>query len=253
MEGRGVANVFRIGGSGKPDGTAEAHLAATQEGTIQRYKVGLEAKSGQTVSAHRLNVSAIARHMKDYDCDHHLVIGNGFATSTGEDSASVRDINTHRDNTGKTITLMDIDDLARLIRIASAKRLGGLSRFRELFRNCVTPEESREWVDGLEAETPENWPYKEILDTIWHLAQEQPNEAVEYAAVITELRHLDPPVKMGKKDLIECCKAMQVMARDVVFARNNTVEIDRRPDLIVEDIKDAVGEYPEKERKTIHI
>ncbi len=44
-----------------------------------------------------------------------------------------------------------------------------------------------------------------------------------------------------------------MMARDVVFARNNTVEIDRRPDLILEDIKTAVGEYPEEERRTIHI
>lgn len=253
FEAMGFANVIRIGGSGKPDGTAEAHLAASEDGTVQRYKVGLEAKSGQSVSAHRLGVSGIARHMHDYNCDHHLVIGNGFATSSGHDTASVREINTHKKQTGKTITLMQIDDLARLIRIASAKRIGGLSRLRNLFRDCVTPEESKEWVDGLASESPENWPYREILDTIWRLAEEQPNEAVEYAAVIIELRHRNPPVRMAKNDLIDCCKAMQVMARDVVFARNNTVEIDRRPDLILEDIKVAVGEYPEEERRTIHI
>jgi len=253
LEAMGFANVIRIGGSGKPDGTAEAHLAATEDGSIQRYKVGLEAKSGQTVSAHRLNVSGIARHMQDYDCDHHLVIGNGFATSTGEDSASVREINAHKDSTDKTITLMHIDDLARLIRIASAKRIGGLSRLRGLFRNCVTPEDSKEWVDTLAAEEPENRPYIEILETVWHLAQEQPNEAVEYAAVVTELRHRTPAVRMNKPDLIECCKAMQVLASGVVYARESTVEIDRRPDLILEDIRAAVGEYPEEERRTIHI
>ena len=253
FEAMGFANVIRIGGSGKPDGTAEAHLAATEEGAAQRYKIGLEAKSGQTVSAHRLDVSGIARHMDDYKCDHHLVIGNGFATSSAEDSASVREINEHKKNTGRTITLMHIDDLARLIRIASAKRVGGLSRLRELFKTCVTPEESKVWVDNLAAETPENWPYIEILETIWHLAEEQPNEAVEYAAVIAELRHRSPPVKMSKSDLIECCKAMQIMARGVVFARELTVEIDRRPDLILEDIRAAVGEYPENERITIHI
>jgi hypothetical protein len=119
--------------------------------------------------------------------------------------------------------------------------------------NCVTPEESKVWVDNLAAERPENWPYREILETIWHLAEEQPNEAVEYAAVVTELRHRTTPIRMNKPDLIECCKAMQVMARDVVFARDNTVEIDRRPDLILADIRAAVGEYPEEERKTIHI
>lgn len=66
-------------------------------------------------------------------------------------------------------------------------------------------------------------------------------------------RHRNPPVKMNKQDLIECCKAMQVMARDVVFARERAVEIDRRPDLILADIRAAVGEYPEEERRAIHI
>lgn len=253
FEAMGFANVIHIGGKGTPDGTAEAHLAATEDGIVQRYKVGLEAKSGGSVSAHRLNISGIARHMKDYNCNHHLVIGNGFATSTGEDSASVREITNHWDSTKKTITLMHIDDLARLVRTVSAKRVGGLSRIRNLFMNCVTPEQSKEWVDNLAAETPENWPYMEILETVWYLAEEQPNEAVEYAAVITELRHRAQPVRMNKQDLIECCKSMQGMARGVVFARANTVEIDRRPDLILEDIKAAVGEYPEEERRTIHI
>lgn len=253
FEAIGFANVIHIGGKGKPDGTAEAHLAASEGGIAQRYKVGLEAKSGQPVSAHRLNVAGIARHMQDYKCDHHLVIGNGFATSTGEDSASVREIVAHKESTGKTITLMHIDDLARLIRIASAKRVGGLSRIRNLFNNCITPEQSKSWVDNIATETPENWPYMEILETVWHLAEEQPNEVVEYAAVVAELRHCDPPIRMNKADLIECCKAMQVMARGVVFARETTVEIDRRPDLIIEDIKASVGEYPDEERRTIHI
>ena len=62
----GFDNVIRIGGSGKPDGTAEAYLAAKEEGISQSYKVGLEAKSGGKISAHRLDVAAIERHMEDY-------------------------------------------------------------------------------------------------------------------------------------------------------------------------------------------
>ncbi len=253
FEAMGFANVIRIGGSGKPDGTAEAHLAATENGEIQRYKVGLEAKSGQPVSAHRLNVSGIARHMSDYKCDHHVVIGNGFATLNENNSATVREINEHKKNTGKTITLMNIEDLARLIRIASAKRIGGLSRLRGLFKDCVRPEESQKWVDALSNEEPERRPYQEILETIWKLAQEVPNEAVEYAAVVTELRHRDPQVRMSKTELLDCCKAMQVLASGVVYARENTVEINRRPDLILQDIQTAVGQYPEAERRTIQI
>ena len=253
LEAMGFSDVIRIGGSGKPDGTAEAPLAAAEDGTVQKYKVGLEAKSGGTVSAKRLGVSGMARHMKAYSCDHHLVIGNSFATSTGKDSASVQEIKAHKESTGKTITLMYIEDLARLIRITSAKRVGGLRRLRELLKDCVTPEESKRWVDELESETPENWPYREILDTIWERARKRPDTVIEYSAVQTALEYRNPPINISKEDLINCCRSMQVMARGDVFARENTVEIDRRPDLILEDIKAAVDEYPEEERRTIHI
>ena len=253
FEAIGFANVIRIGGSGEPDGTAEAYLAASENGQVQRYKVGLEAKSGGKVSAKRIGVSTIRRHMEKHKCDHHIVIGNGFETSKGEGSASVEEINNNRNGTGKTITLMHIDDMARLVRIASAKKTGGLKRLRDLFRNCITPEQAKEWVDNLASETPESWPYREILETIWTRAQKRPDTPVEYSAVMTALEYRDPPINISKKDLVECCRSMQVMARGVVFARENTVEIDRRPDLILEDIRASVGEYPEDERRMIHI
>jgi len=253
FEAMGFDNVIHIGGSGKPDGTAEAHLAASEDGTVQRYKVGLEAKSGKYVSAKELGVSGLARHMEDYKCDHHIVIGNEFATSRGELSASVREIRAHKKGTGKTITLMDIDDLARLVRIASSKRIGGLSRIRKLFKTCITPNQSKKWVDKLAGEKPESWPFREILETIWERADKRPDTVIEYSAVMTALEYRDPSITLSKKELIECCKAMQGMARGVVFARDNTVEIDRRPDLILDDIRAVVGEYPEEERKTIKI
>ncbi|MDP2984141.1 MAG: ATP-binding protein [Candidatus Latescibacter sp.] len=253
FEAIGFDNVIRIGGRDNPDGTAEAYLAADEDGIPQRYKVGLEAKSGKYVSAKELGISGLARHMEDHKCDHHVVVGNQFATSRGELSASVREIRNHCKATGKTITLMYIDDLARLVRIVSAKRIGGLKRIRELFKKCITPDQTKKWIDSLEKEEAQNAPYREILETVWLLAKEQPNEPVEYAAVITELRHREPPVKMTKPDLIECCKAMHVLASGVVFARKNSIEIERRPDMILEDIRAAVGEYPEEERKTIHI
>jgi len=252
FEAMGFANVIRLGGKGRPDGTAEAHLPATEDGRPQRYKVGLEAKSGGPVTAQRLGVSRIARHMKEYECDHHLVIGNQFNTATADDCATVKEIKEEILRSGKTITLMHIDDFARLVRLVPPKRVG-LSKLRELFRECITPEESKRWIDSIAETTPEDWPYKEILDVIWKLSDMRPYEAVEYAAVCTELMHCTPPINISKKDLIECCKAMQVMAKGVVFARDTTVEIDRRPDLILEDIRAAIGEYPEEERRTIRI
>lgn len=251
FEVMGFANVIRLGKKGKPDATAEAHISATEDGKIQRYKVGLEAKSGQSVSAHRLNVSGIARHMEQFKCDHHLVAGNGFATSTGEDSATVIEITKEKEKTGRTITLIHIDDLARLVRLIPAKRIS-LSRLRGFFQNCITPEDSKKWVDAIDAEIPKKWPFKEILETISELSNNRPNEAVAYPAIYTALEY-KKGIRLSGSDLKECCKAIQVMSAGGLYAREDSVEIDRRPDLILADIRTAVHEYPEAEQEKLKI
>ena len=253
FEAIGFDDVIRIGGKDNPDGTAEAYLPADEDGIPQRYRVGIESKSGKYVSAKDLGIAGLARHMDDHKCDHHAVVGNQFATSRGELSASVREIRNHRKATGKTITLIYIDDLARLVRIASAKRIGGLGRIRELFKKCITPDQTKQWIDSLEKEESEDPPFREILESVWTIAKKVPNDPVSYGAVQTDLRHRDPPVPLSQREIYECCKAMHVLGKGAVFARENSIEIVRRPDLILDDIRAAVGEYPEKERKTIHI
>ena len=108
-------------------------------------------------------------------------------------------------------------------------------------------------IEEISQETNEREPYQEILETIWDRAHRRPDEPVEYAAVVTALEYLDSPVTITKQALIDCCKAMQVMAGGVVFARANTVEINRRPDLILEDIRESIMNYPAEEQKTIII
>jgi hypothetical protein len=109
------------------------------------------------------------------------------------------------------------------------------------------------WIEGLAKEKPKSWPYLEILETIWERANKRPNEPVDYGSVATALEYRNPPVKISKRDLIECCKSMQIMATNVVFAREGTVESDRRPDLVLNDIRAALDSYPEEERKFIKI
>jgi hypothetical protein len=148
--------------------------------------------------------------------------------------------------------LINIDDLARLVRLVPAKRIS-LHRLRELFQICITPEQSKEWADSIEKEVPDRLPYKEILETIWQRAHSRPDHAIEYAAVMTALEFRDPPIKISKHDLIGYCKAMEAMVPGIVFARDTTVEIRRRPDLVLKDIQDSIDQYPEEEGKTIVI
>ena len=242
VEAIGFGNVIKIGGKGKPDGTAEAYLPASEKGVKQSYKLGLEAKSGGVVSAHRLDVSAISRHMEDFNCDHELVIGNGFETSKGEDCATVKEIQSVKNqDEHRTITLMLIDDLARLVKIVTTKRID-LGKIRELLLTCITPEETHAWIDEIEKIDQPRPPYKEILETIWNRAQTRPDSPVEYTAVLVEMEHREPKIVMDKTDLINHCKMMALLAPNFIYTRETTVELRIHPDMVHKHIAAVLNE-----------
>jgi hypothetical protein len=246
--------VTRIGGSGKPDGLAEAHLSATKGGKAQSYKVTFEAKSkekiGTKVSAKAVGVAGVARHRDDFKADYAAVVGPDFPTAGGECTALSKEIKANRTkNPGKGITLIRIGDMARLVRLVPAKLIG-LNRLRELFETCSLPEEAKAWVDKLEAEKMKIPPYKELLDVISKEQSAMPQQAVEYGHVQTRLR-LEKNIILEKEEITDLCKSLSKMVPSYVFARNNTVEITQRPDKILEAIRSIIREYPEKEQKTI--
>lgn len=224
------------GGPNKPDGIADAPLPANSSGA-QRYKVSLEAKSkeelGKKVSAKSVGVSGIVRQRDDFQCDHALVVGPDFPTTQGDKSALAKEIETDR-KTGKTITLIRVDDLARLVRLVPARRIG-LGRLRELFRDCTTPEESKAWVDKIEKESPPKSYTKEILAEIWQLAKETPSEPIEYGSIVTGLR-IRNQIQITRTDLEAECKALARMAPGHIFASNNSVELGQRPDIVLKII-----------------
>lgn len=119
-------DVMRLGKRGQPDGMATAHLSADDSGNPQRYKVMLEAKSkenaGATVSAKDVGISTVIRHRNKLKCDHAIVAGPAFPTSKGDCSALGESIEDDRlksvaEGSHRTITLITIDDLARLVRL----------------------------------------------------------------------------------------------------------------------------------------
>lgn len=245
-----------LGGPKKPDGLAAARLAGDAKGKPHRYKVSLEAKSkekeGAKVSAKTVGVSAIARQRDDHGCDHALVAGPDFPTSEGEKSALVKEIESDRKASGRTITLIRITDLAKLVRLVPLKRVG-LEKIRELFDSCTTPEESKAWVDKLAAEPVAKVQYKVILEAIWELQDERPNEAVEYAGLAVALQKGKHSINIPKPELIEICKAMSRMAPQMLAARARSVELSQRPDRVMALIGSVIEEYPEDETKGVQI
>ena len=239
-----------LGGPKKPDGLAAARLAGDSKGKPHRYQVSLEAKSkekeGTKVSAKTVGVSGIARQRDDYSCDHAAVVGPDFPTTVGELSALVKEIKKDQKASGKTITLIRIEDLARLVRLVPLKRLG-LGQLRDLFDTCTTPEEVSVWVDRLAAQQVPKAYYRDILETIWELQKERSDEAVEYSGLAVALQKGNKKLNISKADLCQTCLAISRLAPEMIAARRNSVELSQRPDRVMALIGSVIQEYPEEE------
>lgn len=237
----------RDGRKGKADGIARANLSADSNGNSRSYSVTLEAKSkkkdGRTVSAATVNVSLIALHRDEYQCEHAIVVGPSFATTKGNSASIAQQIDKDRELTSakgepKTITLITVDDLARLVRLAPIKGLG-LSKLRNLFE-CRLPEECKTWVDQIEATKPKKQPYKEVINTIYQLQKKYKRAAVAYDALRVALGTRTPPIDYDTNEgLIDLCRAMMEMAKGYITATNSTVELDQSPDNVLAAIESA--------------
>jgi hypothetical protein len=254
FESLGFSDAVKIGNAGNPDGYAEARLGANEKGVPQAYKVTLEAKSkeqlGTKVSAKTVGISTIARQREDKDANFAIVAGPDFPTTTGDKSALAKEIAADRKaNAGKGITLIRLEDLARLVRLVPAKRIG-LDRLRNLFETCSLPDECKAWVDKIAAEKATVPPYRELLQAIAAEMKDLPDQAIEYSNVVTQLR-LKQNLKLSKFEVVELCQALSRMATGFVFARATTVELTQRPDHILAAISSTLKDYPEEERKKI--
>ena len=233
---------------GEPDGKAEAPLGA--EGTVaaRRYSLTLEAKSSETpgkkVSAKDVGVSRIARHRDAHNCDHAVVVAQDFPAKD-EKAALVKEIDADRTNTSKTITLLRVVDLAKLVRLIALQGIG-LVKLRELFNTCRTPDESRDWIESLSQRKAEKPPFKEILEAAWELGKETPAEAVELGQVALVLRR-EKSIQIEKSRVHDLCWALSNLTPHVVVRDSTTIELNQRPDLVLEAVKEALRAFPPEE------
>lgn len=238
----------RVGGKGKPDGVAKAHLSPGADNKPRRYATTLEAKSkkkdGTKLKTKTFGVSTIARQRDEAQCEHAIVVAPAFDHTPGKDSALAKEIKADRDSTAasgkpRTITAIHVDDLARLVQLRPVKRLG-LARIREMFQTCSLPEECKAWIDKVEKESVVKPPYGKIINAIHAQQQEYGMAAVEYAALRVALSKETPPYKVDTNDeLIELCKAMAAMASYEISATDRTVELNQSPANVLAAIESA--------------
>ncbi len=250
-------DVTPLGQKGEPDGVASAHLSADEQGSPRSYKVCLEAKSkeksGATVSAKGVGIATVIQHRDKHECEHAVVIGPAFQTSSGNDSALGKHIQDDRQKsaaTGKprTITLITVDDLAKLVRLRPVKQIG-LQKLRGLFQQCSLPDESARWVEEIRETVVEKPPYSKIVGAIETLQKKYKKASVSYSSLRVQLSHMNPAVEYETdEELSDLCKGMAQMASVAMFASANTVELDQSADNVVTAIEAAMQDYPPEER-----
>lgn len=238
----------RIGGKGRADGVAKAHLSADNDGKPRRYAVSLEAKSkkkdGTKLKTKTLGISTIARQRDEANCDHAVVVAPAFDHTPGKDGALAKELRSDRESTAargalKTITTIHVDDLARLVQLRPVKRLG-LIQIRELLQTCSLPEDAKAWIDKVEKQTITQPPYQKIINAIHALQQEYEMSAVEYGALRVALGKETPPYRIATNDeLMELCKAMAAMASYEISATDRTVELNQSPANVLSAIEAA--------------
>jgi hypothetical protein len=247
--------VVLIGGIRKPDGVATAHLSADASGGKRSYAVSLEAKSKQKdagkVTAKTIGVSTIGRQRNNYNCGHALVVGRAFPT-TREGNVLAEEMATDRANTKaagheRTITLITIDDLARLVRLRPIKQVG-LLKIRDMLNKCSTPEETHSWIDDIAKSKPKKPPYREIIMAIHELQKKYVQAPVEYSALRVALGSGAKPIQYEtNQELADLCKGMAQMAPGAISATDRAVELDQSPENVLLAIESATKEYPADE------
>jgi hypothetical protein len=237
------------GGPNKPDGVATGPLGAQDPGKSDSYKVSLEAKSGQKVnkkvSAKEVGISGIARNRDKYDCDHAIVVGPDFPTQRQENALVIEIKKYSHDrnepNRKRTITLMRIADLARLVRLVPHKRVS-LLKLRELFENCVTPQECSAWVDEVEQIDPEKQPVGKILDTIWVEQQEDGTGQVTYDLLRSAIRR-EHKIKLKNLELLQICRSISCVVPELMRAGPKSVSLHQSPRNVLRSYKSVSKTY----------
>lgn len=229
------------------DGLAEAHLSARPDGRPRGYRVALEAKSKESVGAKvkksSVQVSSVARHRDELNCEYTIVVGPDFETGPDDLGAVMREIQSDRlANPGKRITLMRVRDLARLVRLAPARRLN-LDRLGDLFLTCQSPDEAAVWVDELELSVPSPSPHPEIIEMVWQLQHEISDHTVQYSALMTALRY-EKKLIISEEELREECLALSRMAPDYFIALEDRVELNIKPENVLSTIHAYIEKLP---------
>ena len=232
-------DVVPLGKSGKPDGVGTAHLGISDEGEKRTYKLVYDAKTTvrEKVPASNLNISAHKRHQDTYKAQYGIIVAPDYE-GEGEDSAAV--IEARREN----VTLIRAKDFANLIEASAVKRLP-LTKLKELFETCRSPDESEKWVQSFKEEPQQLPPIKLILQTVWELQTDNPKDPVSFGAI--KFKREAEFKELSEKTIKEWLESLERLVPNLINVQPYFVEINQSPEIIIEHLHSALDEMMDKD------
>jgi hypothetical protein len=226
----------KIGGNGKPDGTANAFLGYSDIDKNNNYVITYDAKSTgkERIQASTAKLSGIKRHQTDYHANFSVVVSVDYEGADDRDSAICKEARQQK------ITVMKAKDLMRLLLLSAPHQIS-LLKLRDLFETCHTPYEVSEWVDKIQNEKVKVGPIREILDIIYDL-QRNDTEPPAIATVRMKYNEKSKNGKISSQELKSLIESLRVFIPALISLEGDKVGIQGRPDKLMEVIHANIGE-----------
>ena len=231
--------VTEISGKGEPDGLAYADVGVRDEATGERadYTVCYDAKSTgkPRVKAKDLNIAGAVRHRNKYKAQYSLIVAPGFEGEDSEDAAALEYAREH------AVTLVAIDDLIKLILVASTHQFG-FQDLRQWLESCRTPAESKAWIEHAHRREQKEWPVPELLDAVWKLQRDrEERDPVKFASV----RFATPQVrKYREREVRDWLTSLQRLAGSYITIEGDKVWLEAPPERILREVRGLKQQLP---------
>jgi hypothetical protein len=233
-------DITRIGGSGRPDGIAEARLGRRGRGTeALAYSITYDAKSivsgnTQAIQAATARTSILRVHREKFKADHTLLVAPGFEGATDPDA------NLGRTCVNDSITPITIEDLARLVELFPL-RLFTPATLRPLF-DCHLPAECTRFVDALaQQEPPEPPPIEQILNIVAEVSQRRDAVSVDTVnTVLNERLGMD----LGAESVDAILRSLRALAPNSVWYEEGLVSLNTSVSAVQAEIQQTIAPLP---------
>ena len=233
-----------VGGKGKPDGIAYAHLGSS-DGVDSSYIITLEAKSTRhsKASSGNISVSNIDNHRQANNARYAVVVAPDYQGKDDEKSV----INTEAKKFSEHVTLLTTSDLITLVTISGPKQIS-LVRLKNLFETCATPNESAKWIAEAKALEVVKPPYIEIIETVYKMQKEDTERPT-----ISSMRFANKSLKAyGNKQIGGWVEILTRQLPGFISLDDEVISLNTSPDKIRTELQEIHSVLPPEYREMYH-